>query len=189
MGLAGPDTSASGPAKRRNGKGQSTLDGFPKLKSQKTSDGLIQTPCLTLKYSVGDSLARLSLTLERGKDSLTPGVISALRSLGLLDRNGHVIYFLRTSQAYFHTPKAGRLRPSSLRWMPQGTMRNGRCFTARIGYRRTARVSSLLDILEDPDKVPRKYFLSETAKRRLLSREIEKRVRKLGSAARIMSQL
>lgn len=53
-------------------------------------------------------------------------------------------------------------------WMSWGTMSNGRCLTAKTsGCPRIGRGCSLSDILEE--QVPEKYFLSETAAKRLMT--------------------
>ena len=63
--------------------------------------------------------------------------------------------------------KASASSVFSVRWMKSGTMRNGRCSTANILYRRTGPGYTLSDILEtDPDP---KYFLSEAAVQSLLA--------------------
>ena len=59
---------------------------------------------------------------------------------------------------------------SSLKWTNVGTMRSGNLSTANTSeYRSTERGSTLLDILED--SVDEKYFLSENAVKRFLSKK------------------
>lgn len=58
----------------------------------------------------------------------------------------------------------------SLKWMRSGSMRSGRISTADTSvFRSTERGSSLLDIIEDT--VDEKYYLSEQAVRRFLSKK------------------
>ena len=58
----------------------------------------------------------------------------------------------------------------SLKWMRSGTMRNGKISTQdTLVFRNTERGSSLLDIIEDT--VDEKYYLSEQAVRRFLSKK------------------
>ena len=185
----GQDTSASEPAKKRTGKEQSTLDTFPESKSTRMPGPSTQDPCLTLRSCVGDFLARLSPSLESARDLQTHEVTYALRSLGLLDPKNHAFSSLRTSPACSFTKKGIHIGESSSPWMTLGTMSRGKFFTGRIGFHRHAPVSTLSAVLEDPDKVPRKYFLSESAKRQMLEREAKKRKRRWGSGAKILSQL
>ena len=74
----------------------------------------------------------------------------------------------------FRTTTAGRLRPSSVRWMNWGTMSRGKCLTARISESPSpARECILSDILEE--NVPAKYFLSQAQMERLLSKSYQGR--------------
>lgn len=67
---------------------------------------------------------------------------------------------------------AGRLRPSSLRWMTWGTMSRGKCLTAKILESPSRERECILsDILESD--VPERYFLSQTQMGQLLSKSYQ----------------
>ena len=168
----GQATPASAPANPTQKSGQSTLDTFRASRSPTMPAASTRTQCLTLMYFVEDFLARLSRMPDEGLASPTPGVMSALRSHGLLEPKNHRFYSLRTCQAYLLTQKGQHLRPSSLRWMRLGTMRSGRCWTANVGYRKAGAVSTLSDILEE--RVPERYFLSMETQRKIGERAMAK---------------
>ena len=76
---------------------------------------------------------------------------------------------LKTYPACLTMTEAGRLRPSSIRWMDWGMVWNGRCLTAKISASlNPARGCTLSDILmKDAEE---KYFLSPKQQERLLSK-------------------
>ena len=81
---------------------------------------------------------------------------------------------LKMFPASYRTTAAGRLQPSSLRWMTWGTMSRGRSLTAKIlESPNPARGCILSDILEE--NVPAKYFLSQAQMERLLSKSYQGR--------------
>lgn len=64
---------------------------------------------------------------------------------------------------------AGRLRPSSVRWMNWGIMSHGRCLTAQISeFPNSAKECCLSDILEKNPEA--KYYLSRKQTQKLLSK-------------------
>ncbi len=78
------------------------------------------------------SLAKAFQSLENEKDSAIPGELSSLRSPGLPPLKNLSICSLKMFPDCYHITKAGRLRPSSVRWMNWGTMSYGKCLTAQI---------------------------------------------------------
>ena len=67
----------------------------------------------------------------------------------------------------YHITKAGRLRPSLVRWMNWGTMSYGKCLTAQIlESPNPEKECSLSDFLEK--NAPEKYCLSRTQIQKLL---------------------
>jgi len=137
------------------------IGGTMKNATSETLEKLRQTRSPIMNSSSEGFLAKLFQSPETEEGFLTPEVHSSLKSCGLLNKSGHRIYYLRTSRGYYHMTKARRLTPCSERWMNWGTMHNGKCLTANIGYPKTGSGYSLSDILEDsPDP---KYFLSEKA--------------------------
>ena len=183
----GQDTNASAPASPKAGKEQSMLDAFLGSKSTRTPAKSTRTPYQILRSCAADSHARRSQTPECEGDWPTPEVISALRSLGLLRPGSHNICFSKTSPVFSITKTGKRTKPSSPRWMMWGMMSRGKSWTGRIGYRSNASVSSLSELLEEV--VPRKYYLSRRAKEQLIRRDAEKRERKMGGGARVLSRL
>ena len=68
--------------------------------------------------------------------------------------------------------RAGRLRPSLVRWMNWGTMSYGKCLTAQIlELPSQEKECSLSDFIEK--SVPEKYCLSQTQIQKLLSKEFQ----------------
>jgi hypothetical protein len=100
------------------------------------------------------------LLQENEVDLMTREVRSSLKSLGLLNKNSHAFYCLRTSKGFYLTTKELRSTQSSPRLMSWGMTVNGKCLTARISEsHKTGKECSLSDILEE--QVDQKYFLSE----------------------------
>ena len=86
---------------------------------------------------------------------------------GFADPRGTL--FLKTYPACLTLTEAGRLRPSSIRWMDWGMVWNGRCLTAKISASlNPARGCTLSDILMK--SAEEKYFLSPKQQERLLSK-------------------
>ena len=72
----------------------------------------------------------------------------------------------------YRTTKAGRLRPSLVRWMNWGTMSYGKCLTAQILVCPNPEKECILsDFIEK--SVPEKYCLSQTQIQKLLSKEFQ----------------
>ena len=91
----------------------------------------------------------------------------SLKSLGLPPLKDLHICSLKTYPACYRMTEAGRLLPSSVRFLTWGTMSHGRFLTARIlESPNPERECILSDILEDD--APAKYFLSEKQMQRLL---------------------
>ena len=97
-----------------------------------------------------------------------PEAHSFLKSLGCSKPSGHAIYCLRTSEAFYLTTRGTLCERSSESLTGWGMTRNGACMTLRGGSRRAESESSLSDILEPPERVPEKYYLSEKALRSLI---------------------
>lgn len=77
--------------------------------------------------------------------------------------------YLKMFPDSYRMTAAGRLRPSSLRFLNWGTMSHGKCLTARISeFPNPERECILSDILEND--VPEKYFLSQSQMLRLLNK-------------------
>ena len=88
--------------------------------------------CLISTLYAEDSLAKAFQSLENEKDSAIPEELSSLKlpeSLLLKNLN---ICCLKTCPVSYRMTKAGRLRPSLVRWMNWGTMSYGKCLTAQI---------------------------------------------------------
>ena len=84
-------------------------------------------------------------------------------------KNESLVYFSqKTLRDYSIMTGEERSELSYPQWMSWGTMSNGRCLTAQpLESPKTGKECLLLDILED--EVNEKYFLSETAQKRLMS--------------------
>ncbi len=79
------------------------------------------------------------------------------------------LLLLKTYPACLTMTEAGRLQPSSIRWMDWGMVWSGRCLTAKISASlNPARGCTLSDILMN--NAEEKYFLSPKQQERLLSK-------------------
>ena len=93
----------------------------------------------------------------------------SLKSLGLPALKDLAFCSLKTFPDSFRMTGAGRLRPSSVRWMNWGIMSHGRCLTAQISeFPNSAKECCLSDILEKNPEA--KYYLSRKQTQKLLSK-------------------
>ena len=153
---------------------------FPESKSGQMQQTLIPTNSLTSISSVLDSLVRHFQLLEKGQDSTIPEVYSFLKLHGLHDPNDHSIYCLKTSKA-FSISKMGRLlEKSSESLMNYTMMSRSVIITLRTTYHKTGHVSSLSELLEPPEKVPEKYYLSDKQVQKLIAQTKKLKEKKLG---------
>ena len=137
-----------------------------------TQEKLTQTNCPISTLYAEDSLAKAFQSLENEKDSAIPEGLSSLRSPGLPPLKNLSICSLKMFPDSYHITKAGRLRPSLVRWTNWGTMSHGRCLTAQIlESPNPEKECSLSDFLEK--NAPEKYCLSRTQIQKLLSKEFQ----------------
>lgn len=137
-----------------------------------TQEKSTQTSCLISTLYAEGSLAKAFRSLENGKDSAIPEELSSLRSPGLPPLKNLSICSLKMFPDSYHITKAGRLRPSLVRWMNWGTMSYGKCLTAQIlVYPNPEKECILSDFIEK--SVPEKYCLSQTQIQKLLSKELQ----------------
>jgi len=123
--------------------GQLTLGSFPKQTATRQ-----------------DFHAKVSVLLENGGGSKTQEALYFLKSCGWLKPESLNTFSLKTSEGFFPMMEERLSEQSSALYGNWGTMRNGKCLTARtMGCHRTGRECSLSDILET--EVDEKYFLSE----------------------------
>ena len=147
---------------------------------------LIPTNSLTSISSVLDSLVRHFQLLEKGQDSTIPEVYYFLKSQKLHDPNDHSIYCLKTSKA-FSISKMGRLlEKSSESLMNYTMMSRSVIITLRTTYHKTGHVSSLSELLEPPEKVPEKYYLSDKMMQTLIDHKERHRKKGNGFGFRII---
>ena len=123
--------------------------------------------CQTLTCSLQASPASHFLSLVKDGALTTREVLSSLKLPGWLEQKDLHIFSLRTSQDSYRRTKAGRLRPSSIRYHSWGTMSNGRCLTARILASLNQDAGCTLSDILIPD-APGKYYLSEKQTQKLL---------------------
>ena len=114
-----------------------------------------------------DSLVRAFHWLESAEDSKMPEELCSLKSLGLPPLKDLHICSLKTFPDCYRMTGAGRLRPSSARFLTWGMMSSGRFLTARIlVFPNPEKECILSDFLET--NVPEKYYLSEKQMQQLL---------------------
>lgn len=150
------------------------------MKSTEMGNGFLPTleQCEQLNFldqivGVSEHHASHSQSQEQGKDSKGSQDSSkrysdfSVKPKKKTDPNGSSMKMLREC---FRATADGTSSPFSLKWTNLGTMRSGNLSTVNtLPYRSTERGSTLLDILEDT--VDEKYFLSEQAVRRFLSKK------------------
>ena len=159
---------------------------FQESKSGQMQQTLIPTNSLTSISSVLDSLVRHFQLLEKGQDSTIPEVYYFLKSQKLHEPNDHSIYCLKTSKA-FSISKMGRLlEKSSESLMNYTMMSRSVIITLRTTYHKTGHVSSLSELLEPPEKVPEKYYLSDKMMQTLIDHKERHRKKGNGFGFRII---
>ena len=140
----------------------------------KTQNELIPMTCRALILSVPDFLARASRWQESVSDSEIQEALCSLKLPEFLERNGLRFYFWKTSRACCRMTKAGHLKPSSPCLLKWGTVSNGVCLTANTFTSHSKESGcSLSDFLMED--VPEKYFLSETAVRKICKNSLKDR--------------
>lgn len=93
----------------------------------------------------------------------------SLKSLELPALKDLAFSSLKTFPDSYRMTGAGRLRPSSVRWMNWGIMSHGRCLTAQISeFPNSEKECCLSDILEKNPEA--KYYLSRKQTQKLLSK-------------------
>ena len=132
-----------------------------------TPEPLTPTTCPTSTFCVGDSPARRFLSLAAEKDLTMQEVLSSLKLPAWLRPDGLRIFCSRTCQDCLTMTAAGRLRPSSPRFLTWGTMSNGLCLTANILESRSQGGGCSLSAILIPD-APEKYYLSSEMVQKLL---------------------
>ena len=138
--------------------------------SLQTPEPSFQRTCRISTLFAAASLASLFQSLENGEAlQMTQEELCSLKSHVLPPVKDLHFCFLKMFPDCYRMTAAGRLQPSSLRWMTWGTMSRGRSLTARIlESPNRERECILSDILEDD--VPEKFFLSQSQMARLLSK-------------------
>ena len=148
-----------------------------------TQEKSTQKSCLISTLYAEDSLAKAFQSLENEKDSAIPEGLSSLRSPGLPPLKNLSICSLKMFPDSYHITKAGRLRPSSVRWMIALALHgrydvvwevlNSADFSrAELRqYPNPEKECILSDFIEK--SVPEKYCLSQTQIQKLLSKEFQ----------------
>ena len=132
-----------------------------------TPEPLTPTTCPTSTFCAGDSPARRFLSLAAEKDLKMQEVLSSLKLPAWLKPDGLRIFCSKTCQGCLTMTAAGRLRPSSLRFLTWGTMSNGLCLTANILESPSQGEGCSLSAILIPD-APEKYYLSSEMVQKLL---------------------
>ena len=121
-----------------------------------------------LTATASDFHARLSALLEIDEASKILEELCFLKSCGWLKSESLVYFSPKTLKDFLTTRGGEHSESSSAPWTSWGMMSNGKCLTAQIlESHKTGKECLLSDILED--EVNEKYFLSETAQKRLMS--------------------
>ena len=161
---------------------------FPESKSGQMQQTLIPTTCLTSISALVDRLVSHFQSLEKGRESTIPEVFSYLKLHGLSDPNDHAIYYLKTCKAY-SVSKMGKLSETGSGSLMNYTMMSRSVIiTLRITYRRTGHVSSLSALLEPPEKVPEKYYLSNKQELALIAKAKKDKANRNGFGYQIIGK-
>ena len=132
-----------------------------------TPEPLPPTTCRTSTSYAEDSPARRFLSLAAEKGLKMQEVLSSLKLPDWLKPNDRRIFCLKTYRDCLAMTAAGRLRPSSPRFMTWGIMSNGLCLTANILESHNQDEGCSLSAILIPD-APEKYFLSSEMVQKLL---------------------
>ena len=132
-----------------------------------TPEPLTPTTCRTSTSCAEDSPAKHFLSLAAEGALKMPEVLSSLKLPDWLKPNDRRIFCLKTYRDCYRMTAAGRLLPSSPRFMTWGIMSNGLCLTANISESRNQDEGCSLSAILIPD-APEKYFLSSEMMRKLL---------------------
>ena len=97
-----------------------------------TQEKLTQTNCPISTLFAEDSLVKAFQSLEKGAALTMQEELSSLKLPELPPSKNLNICSLKTYPVSYRITGAGRLRPSSVRWMNLGTMSYGKCLTAQI---------------------------------------------------------
>ena len=139
-----------------------------------TPEPLPPTTCRTSTSYAADSPARHFLSLAAEKGLKMQEVLSSLKLPDWLKPNDRRIFCLKTYRDCLTMTAAGRLRPSSPRFLTWGIMSNGLCLTANILESRNQDEGCSLSAILIPD-APEKYFLSSEQTQKLLYKSSEGR--------------
>lgn len=127
----------------------------------------IPTICPISTCFAEDSLVRAFQLLDEGKDLTMCEERFSLTSLESLKPKDLNIFYLKMYPDSCRMTKAGRLRPSSIRYQRLGMMSSGKCLTLKISESPKVETGcTLLDFLEKD--APLKYHLSLQQLMRLL---------------------
>ena len=137
-----------------------------------TQEKLTQTNCPISTLFAEDSLVKAFQSLEKGAALTMQEELSSLKLPELPPSKNLNICSLKMFPVCYRMTKAGRLRPSSVRWMNWGTMSYGKCLTAQIlVFPNPEKECILSDFIEK--SVPEKYCLSQMQIQKLLSKEFQ----------------
>ena len=137
-----------------------------------TPGPLTPTTCPNLTSYAGDSPARHFLSLAAEKDLTMQEVLSSLKLPDWLKPNDRLIFCSKTYRDCYRMTAAGRLLPSSPRFLTWGIMSNGLCLTANISESHNQGEGCSLSAILIPD-APEKYFLSSEQTEKLLYKSSE----------------
>ena len=139
-----------------------------------THEQSTQESCRISTLFAAASLVRVFQLLEDEAALMTPEALFSLRLPALPPLKDLHICSLKTYPDSYRMTAAGRLRPSSARFLSWGTMSRGRFLTARILESPSLERECILsDILESD--VPDKYWLSQRQMEKLLYKSEEER--------------
>ena len=125
-----------------------------------------QESTLSLLEVLAKTLVRLELA---GVSKETEAVLS-LKQYGLSENADQEFLFGKMLKEHSPQTLGQTLRQSSKPLLTLGAIDlNGNCLIQRSFYHRTGNVSTLLDILQNPQEVSKEYFLSESQVKSLTS--------------------
>ena len=133
----------------------------------KTSEQQTPPGCPVSTCSAAGFPANLFHWLESVEASQTPEALCSLKLPGWLQPGTLRISSWRTYPVSLAMTKAGRLRPSSMRWTDWGMVWNGKCLTAKISVCPNPAAGCTLSAILTED-APEKYFLSPRQQAQLL---------------------
>ncbi len=126
--------------------------------------------CLNMISSLEDRPVKDSVRPENETDYVERKVACSMNSSGLYETKNLCLYSSKMLRESLAQAPDGTSPEFSLNWKTQGIGLSGKFLTQRHFFHSGENVCSLSDILQNPEDVDEKYFLSEKAVKHLIKK-------------------